>query len=376
VHVPSRVLYGGRSGAPLALIASTASVTLLFTATPFLIEPIAGRYGVSEGIVGSISVAQVGAFAAANFILPRLVRPNGRILRFAALTLLLMNLLSMVPNEYAVLIGLRVVAGGAAGAMTWIAWSNAMKRTSTMSSIAATGPIAALIASPILSLLAVHGDRAVYLALAVATIPAAVLVAPITGKRRARGHVSRSRSNRVLLVALFALTFFGSSLYLNLSLVARDLHHIAPLAASFGFSLNALGGFLGARSSSRHNHPGWFLASIAPAALVTVLGGPVMFYFGMFWWGFAFWMGVPGVLRMLVDRSLEPSERAGDGQGVMALGRSLGPAMGGAFVDGGALQALAVVSAVGLAATGSTVVAVKAGRDRLPPSDPSTIDQG
>ena len=35
-----------------------------------------------------------------------------------------------------------------------------------------------------------YGDRAVYAALAVATIPAAIFLAPITGKRRSRGVVS------------------------------------------------------------------------------------------------------------------------------------------------------------------------------------------
>lgn len=375
MHVPTRVLYGGRSGAPVALVAATAAVTMLFTATPFLLQPISDRYGVSEGLAGAIAVAQVGAFAIANFLLPRLVRPNGRILRYAALTLFLTNILSMLPSQYAVLVGLRVVAGAAAGTMTWLAWSNAMKRTATMSSIAATGPITALIASPLVSLIAEHGDRVVYGVLALSTIPAFVLLAPLSGKKRARGHISRSKSNRVLLLALFALTFFGSSLYLNQTIVARDIHHLEPFAASIGFSLNALGGLMGARLAARHNKSGWFLASISLAALATVFGPVPLYYLGMFWWGFAFWLGVPGVLQMLVDRSLEAGERAGDGQGVMALGRSLGPAMGGGFVDGGALSALAIVSASGMAATGVAVIGVKRGRDRLPPTDPDTIDQ-
>ena len=86
-------------------------------------------------------------------------------------------------------------------------------------------------------------------------------------------------------------------------------------------------------------------------------------------------MGVPGVLQMLVDRSLEPSERAGDGQGVLALGRATGPVLGGAFVDNGALTGLAVTAAAGTAVSGLLVVGVKEGRDRLPPSDPRTLDQ-
>jgi predicted MFS family arabinose efflux permease len=375
VQVPSGILYGGRSGAPIALIASTSAVTLMFSATPFLIAPIAERYGVSEGFAGAISIAQVGAFAGASFILPRLVRPNGRILRLSAFVLFLANVASIVPGVFAVLLALRVVAGAAAGAMTWLAWTHAMKRSESMAPIAATGPVVALLAAPVMAILADMGDSPVYIALSIASIPAFVLIAPVTGRRRTRGVISASRSNRVLLGSLFALTFFGSALFINLALVGRDIHGLGPLATSIGFSLNAAGGFAGARLSGRHRHPGWFLASIGPAALVTVVGPVSLYYAGMFWWGFAFWMGVPGILQMLVDRSLEPAERAGDGQGVLALGRAMGPALGGAFVDNGALTGLAVTSAVGLVVSGVSVVGVKEGRDRLPPTDTRTIDQ-
>ena len=246
MQVPSRILYGGRSGAPLALIAATAAVTALFSATPFLIAPIADRYGVSEGTAGAISVAQVGAFAAANFLLPRLVRPNGRILRVASMSLVILNALSAFAGTYWVLVVLRVVAGWGAGTMTWLTWTNAMKRTKSMAGIAATGPVTALVAAPILSAVSDAGSGAVYLTLAVATVPAAFFVAPITGRRRARGVVSGSRSNRILLASLFGLTFFGSALFINLSIVARDIHGLTALASSIGFSLNALGGLIGA----------------------------------------------------------------------------------------------------------------------------------
>ncbi len=375
MHVPARILYGGRSGAPVALIAATAAVTAMFTATPFLIAPIAARFEVSEGAVGLVSVTQVGAFAIANFVLPRLVRPNGKLLRLAAVTLFVFTVASVYAPGYGALIGLRLVAGGAAGCITWLAWTTAMQRATTMAPIAATGPVTALVASPILSLLSEHGDRAVYWALAVAAIPAFVFVAPVAGRRRKRGVISASRSNRVLLAALAAVTFFGSSLYINESIVARDFHDLTPFAASIAFSLNAFGGLVGARLSTRHRHPGWFMVSIGLGALATVFGPLPLFYVGMFWWGFAFWMAVPGVLQMLVDRSLEPSERAGDGQGVMAVGRSFGPLMGGVFVDAGSISSLAIVAASGIAAAGGTVVAVKQGRELLPPTDLGTIDQ-
>ncbi|MEN8042134.1 MAG: hypothetical protein ABFR95_11585, partial [Actinomycetota bacterium] len=153
------------------------------------------------------------------------------------------------------------------------------------------------------------------------------------------------------------------------------VHHLDPRAASLAFSLNAAGGLLGARLSIRHRSPGWFLASIGPAALLTVVAPVPFFYIGMAWWGFAFWMGVPGVLRMLVDRSLQRSERAGDAQGVMALGRTGGPILGGAFVDGGSLVGLAVTASIGVTLAGAMVIGVQEGRDRLPPTDPRTLDQ-
>jgi len=345
----------------------------MYAATPFLISPIALRYGVSEGAVGTVSVAQVGAFAAANFILPRLFAPNGRILRIAATILLIVNVASALPNVYAVLVGIRLVAGFAAGAMMWLAWTSAMQKRTSMAAVASTGPVTVLIGAPILALVANQGDRAVYLLIALATVPAVLFFAHVTGERRTRGLVSRSRSNRILLVALAITTMFGSALFINETLGARDLHGLSGLEASLAFSLNAAGGLLGARLSSRHRRPGWMIVSIMPAALMTVLGPPVFFFVGMAWWGFAFWMAIPSVLEMLSDRSLAPSERAGDAQGLMAVGRSLGPILGGAFVDMGSLVTLGVVAGAGLAVSGGLVVGVQEGRERLPPTDPRTL---
>lgn len=370
---PTRIAYGGRIDAPSAVVAATAAVALMFAATPWLIAPIADRYGVSEGAVGLISVAQVGAFAAANFVLPRLLRPTGSILRIAAAALVGLNLLSIIPTAYGALVAIRLLAGFAAGSMTWLAWTDAMQRRKSMSAVAAAGPVAVLIGAPILAALATVGDRALYLLLALATVPAIVLIAPIVGERRRPGTVSKSRSNRVLMGAMWLLTLSGSALFINEALAARDIHGLAPLAASIAFSLNAAGGLIGARLSTRHRHPGWWLASAAVAAWVTVNGPVALFFIGMAWWGFAFWMGVPGVMEMISARSLERSERAGDTQGLMAVGRAFGPAMGGAFVDAGALVALSWVSGVGLAAAGATVIGVKEGRERLPPTDPRTV---
>jgi len=357
----------------MGVVAATAAVALMFASTPFLISPIAERYGVSEGAVGLVSVAQVGAFAAANFLLPRLMHPNGRILRLAAAALVALNLLSIVPSVFGVLVFIRVLAGFSAGAMTWLAWTDAMQQRTSMSAVAATGPLTVLIAAPILSMVAENGDRAVYALLALATVPAVLIFAPISGEKRSRGSVSRSRSNRFLMAAMWTLTFFGSALFINQALVARDIHGLTSLSASIAFSLNAAGGLLGARLSTRHKHPGWFIASAGVAAWASVNGPSALFFIGMAWWGFAFWMGVPGVMEMISARSLERSERAGDTQGLMAVGRAFGPAMGGVFVDAGALVALSFVAGLGISTAGATVIGVKEGRERLPPTDPRTV---
>jgi len=373
VQGPTRIAYAANRHAPIALVGATATVALMYAATPWLITPIAERYNVSEGAVGAVSVAQVGAFAAANFVLPRLFAPSGRILRLSALGLLVLNLLSTIPSIFGVLVALRLIAGFAAGAMTWLAWSDAMKERTSMAAIASTGPITVLVGAPLLALLAAEGDRAVYLALAAVTVPAVAFGATISGERRTRGLVSRSRSNRVLLAALAATTLFGSALFINETIIARDIHGISSFAASIAFSLNAAGGLLGARLASKHKRPGWWIASIGPAAVMTAFGPPAFFFIGLTWWGFAFWMGIPGVLVMLTDRSLKPSERAGDAQGLMAVGRAIGPILGGAFVDLGSLTALAVISGVGLTGSGATVIGVQEGREMLPPTDARTV---
>ena len=190
---PTRVTYAGRIRAPAAVVVATGAVALMFVATPFLIAPIAERYGVSEGTVGLVSVVQVGAFAAANFALPRLLWPTGRILRIAAAALVLLNLLSLFPSVFGVLLVIRAFAGFAAGAMTWLAWTDAMQHRKSMTVVAAATPVAILVGAPILSALATLGDQAVYLFLALATIPSVILYAPITGEKRRRACRAAAR---------------------------------------------------------------------------------------------------------------------------------------------------------------------------------------
>lgn len=376
MFAPARLAYALRPNAPIGILAAAAAVQVLFGATPFLIPEVADHYGVTEGLAAGISVAQVGAFAVANLTLPRWLAPTGKVLRWSAIALVVANVASALPEVFGLLVAIRVLAGFAAGALTWVVWADAMRNPRSLSGVASAGPVTALVSAPLLSAAAGLGDAAVFLALAVVALPAVFIRTDTGVKEKGSGSVSRSRSNRVLLLALLLLTFFGSSVFVFVAIAARDALGLSPFVASFSYSLNAAAGLLGARLSSRHRRPGWWLLSVGPAIYLAAAGGQTWLVFlGMAWWGFAFWMGVPGVLQMLAARSLTPDERAGDAQALMAFGRAAGPVLGGGLADAGAFVTLAVVAGVGASAVGGMVIGVQEGRDRLPPSDPHSVDQ-
>ena len=372
---PIRALYAiGRHASPAVLL-SMMSSTLMFSATPFLITPIADQFAVGKGTAGVVSVVQVGAFALVNLVVPRLVPPRSSIFRWAVISLMISGAASAIAPSFVLLLVMRGLAGASAGVLTWIAWADAMRFERSMSAVSAAGPTTALVGAPLIAFVSGSGMSAIYWTLVAASLPALFVSPPASGvARRSLTERSRSRSNRVLLVALGLSTFFGASLFVYESVAASQLLGLSATATSLGFSLNAGAGLLGTRFAGRHRRPGRWLVAIAPAAFLTVNGGaPVWFYLGMAWWGFAFWMAIPGVLQMLAERSLARDERAGDAQALMAIGRSLGPGMGGALVGEGAFSLLAAISAGGLAVAGSMVIAVQDGRERLPVSDPRVV---
>lgn len=376
VFAPIRSLTAFSRGAPPALLASAAAVTFMFAATPFLIPEIADRFGVGRGDAGLYSSVQVGAFALTTVMIPRFVQPSVTVFRGALAALAIANLGSIFAPDFVSLLGTRIVSGAAAGTITWLGWAAAMETRSTLAAMSAVGPVAALVSSPLLGLLIGQGDEIVFGSLALVVLPVFLFSAPGFQRRPRPGERSRSRSNRVLLAALFILTCAGASLFVYETVVAVDLLGMSPFEASLGFSLNAAAGFVGTRLAGRHRRPGIWLATAGPAALLSVMGGSaIWFHLGLMWWGFAFWMGLPGVLEMLAARSLRPDERAGDAQGLMAFGRSVGPGVGGIFVDGGSFEGLAMASGVGLVLSGVIVVGVQEGREALPPTDLRTVDR-
>lgn len=336
----------------MVLLVAASAVSLMFAATPFLIPAVADRYGVSVGTAGFISATQVSGFAAVTFIAGRWWKPTRTKLVAAALLASVFDVASALTGSFAVLLGLRLLAGGAAGVFTWLAWSDAMRDADSMRDVAAVGPITVLVGAPLLGwLVGVGGDQALYWLLAVSPLPVTILKTSFGTPegRKAKARMSPSRSNLVLLVALGVLTMAGSALFVFVGALAEKEIGLGIVALSLGFSVNALAGLIGTRWRPR---PGqawpWMIAIAASAVSFVIWQHPVMFFVGMFGWGFAFWMAVPVVLGSVAEWSFAPDERVGDAQSIMAIGRAIGPAVGGLLVGSGAFVGLGWFAGLGL----------------------------
>ena len=77
----------------------------------------------------------------------------------------------------------------------------------------------------------------------------------------------------------------------------------------------------------------WIGLTGIAAVLVGTVHAPLVFLLAMTMWGFSFWMGIPGAFSLLAERSNFPDERAGDAQAIMAVGRVIGPLVGGALYE-------------------------------------------
>lgn len=361
-----------RRGAPLALIVGAASVSFLFGATPFLIPQVAARLGVSLGVAGLISSAQVLGFAGSVFFAGRRLSPSRRVLVWSAVAGAVLDAASAFVPSFVLLLGLRFGAGMAAGILTWLAWASAMRSVHSMRDIAAVGPLTVLFGAPLLAWVgSVGGDRALYLVLAASMIPPMLVpVGFVSQPMRGRRSMSPSRTNLVLLVALGVLTMAGSALFVFLGAFADLEIGLSALALSLGFSVNALAGLIGARLRRRPRYAWpWLVVTASSAGSIILFPGAIAFYAGMFGWGFAFWLAVPRVLGRVGEWSRIPDERVGDAQSLMALGRAAGPAVGAALVGSGEFGVLGIFSTIGLVGSAVLVGSVEAyRRDRTGPS--------
>jgi len=316
----------------------------------------------------------------AVFVAGRRLAPSRALLASAAGVGILFDGASALIGSFPALLCLRAAAGAAAGVITWLAWGDAMRSSSSMRDVAAVGPLTVLVGAPLLGWLAhTGGDQAVYWALAASMVPAvAIPVAfdrerPLTDRRR----MSPSRSNVVLIAALGVLTMSGSALFVFLGALAVDEIGLSVAALSVGFSLNAVAGLFGARLRRRPRHAWpWMVAVSVSASAIAAVPEPPVFFAGLAIWGFAFWMAVPRILARVAEWSLVPDERVGDAQSVMALGRAAGPTAAAVLVgQGSSYVPLAVFTGSGLVVAAALVAGVERYRiGRSGPPDDSADD--
>lgn len=355
-------------------MAGAAVVAATFAATPFLLPEVSARLSIDIGLTGLLSTAQVGSFAVASFFAGRLLRPRRRYHYGALLLVSLATVGSALSPSFPLLLASRLLAGLGMGTLTWIAWADATRFPRGMGDVAAVAPVTATVASPLIAwIIEAGGFRWVFAALAMFALLATILPVDFGDLPRIGRRVSGSRSNRLLLVALFVLSVGGSSVFIFSGATAEAVQGLTPVTVSWALSLNAITGVIATRRQAKRGWSWfWILATATSALVIGTIANEALFFLAMALWGFAFWMAVPAVFKLLAERSLAPSERMGDAQASMAAGRVFGPVLGGFVLGTGSFALLSMVGSLVMAAAASLIGVVEVHRERRQPGRPAT----
>jgi predicted MFS family arabinose efflux permease len=363
LQAPVRLLFALKPKIPAGVLAATAVSTVVFAATPFLVKGVAVDQNVSVSTVAVISTAQLAGFMLTSWGAGRLLRPRRRVMVIALLLGLLANAASALTPWFSLLVGIRFVSGVSLGLITWIAWSEVFGNDEKVGDVAVIGPIVGTVSAPLIAtLIDVSGTDLLFLVLAGLHLVPLMFVRETHLEAGARPHRARHRPTRAataILICLGLTTLGGSAVFVFAAVIGQDDVGLSPIVVSFAFSANALAGAPSARYRGARPLPGgWMTLTGVCALLVATVHEPLVFWLALPTWGFAFWMGIPGVYSLLAERSHYPEERAGDAQAVMAAGRVIGPLMGGALYAWSA-PALGIVGGGVMALSGLAMVYVE-----------------
>lgn len=374
MQLPARFVYAVRPHAAPGILAASAASAAAFAATPFVLAGVADRFHVSVGTAGAVSTAQVGAMAVTSLIAPRRLRPTTAVLRCATVLMAAAGAGSSLAPAFGPLVAARAVSGVGIGLATWVAWADAAGHPRRTADVAATGPLVAAAGSPALAWLAGRGgDRPVWWALAAVSLAASVVPARIRARPPGRHRRRPSLTNPLLVVALGILTLSGSSLFVFAGTATVSRTGADPVVVSWAYSANALAGVAATRiRPGPLGAGGWLGMTAVAAAVLAPVPSVAVYTAAMTVWGFAFWVGVPRVFGLLAERSHVPDERVGDAQALMALGRAVGPLVGGALVGDGRFVLLGVAASTGLLTAAGLVTLVEVARRRHPLPAPGT----
>lgn len=335
IQIPIRVLQTLRPKVAAGVLTATAVSTVVFSATPFLVRGVALDYDVSVASVGLISTAQLAGFTLTTWIAGRFLRARRRVLLIGVMIGIFANLASGWAPWFTFLIGARVVSGISLGMIAWISWAEVFGDDERVGDIAVIGPIVGTIVSPIIAaVIDRSGPAALFYGLAALHVVPIFFIRNSRLESATRQREPRHRPTRAaaaILVALGMLTCGGSAVFVFAGVIGQDHVGLSAVAVSLAFSANALASVPSARYRGARTLPGfWMLTTGVAAVVVGTVHHPLAFWIALPFWGFAFWMGMPGAFSLLAERSKYPQERAGDAQSVMAAGRVIGPLIGGA----------------------------------------------
>ena len=363
MQVPIRLLQAARPSVKPAVLVAMASSTAVFTATPFVLRPIADEFDVSVGAAGLMSTTQLAGFVIASWAAGRFLRPVRRVFVAIGLLGLLANLASAAAPSLAVMGAARFGSGVSLGLAAWFGWQEAFGDSEKTGDVAVVGPLVGVVLSPaVAALIDGVGLRGLFLVLAAIAASPLAFAGQIERVDRLRPHRTRhsaTRASRAVLVALGMITLAGSSVFVYAAAIGTDLVGFSAFTVSLAFSGNALASIPAAKWTGRRGPAGvWFASTGVLALLMASVHVKGVFVACIVAWGFVFFMGIPAAFGLLASRSRFPEERAGDAQAVMAAGRVFGPIMGGAFIAAGQTTAMGLASFCIMAAASTLLLYV------------------
>lgn len=378
MQVPVRLVAVLRPNVHGAVLAAVGVATVVFSASPFLIDEVSDHYQLGLSSAALISTAQLGGFGLASFGSGRTLSGRRHVFVGAALALVLMNVLSALVPPFPILVALRAGAGVAMGVTSWMAWSMVFGDDGETSEVSMVGPLVGVVAAPVIApVVQLGGISATYLMLSLwALVPLALawLVsepdlppARIISTGAARGDDARSTVGGarhrpvpaafVILISLALFSAGGSSVWMFTAVLGEE-RGISITVLAWAYSANAVAGVISARWPSERGPAGvWVAATGGLALLVCIYPSATFQLLAMALWGFCFWMGLPAAFSLLAAKSRYPEERAGDAQAYLAAGRVLGPTIGGVTLDYGGTTALGLVAATVMIGAGLMLVA-------------------
>lgn len=337
--------------------------TLVFGATPFLLELVTDEYGVSLVAASFIGVGQLSGFVVGSWGAGRVLQPRRRVFVAALSLALATNLLSAALPPFWVLVGLRFASGVALGLIAWFGWVQVFGEKKGMADIAVMGPLAGIAAGPLVATFAVAGPSGVFLMLAgAAAIPLVLNRGTVDrGTNVQKGERSAPVPEAVIILAALGLfTLGGSAVFQYAVLIGTGKAGLSVGTVAAIFSANAVAGIPSARWPWHRGRPGlWFILIGCCALGLTGTTNAVVFGVSVVAWGFCFWMATPGVFSVLAERSVNPADRAGDAQAVMAVGRIFGPLLGASMLEPFGATTLGFVGGGLMFVAGATVLLVE-----------------